>query len=216
MCMTNHGTVCCRALLLCICCQGNDFYSTTQLTLVTLFTYSYNYSRHNRIELLYIFASFIAHNLANLPLNLYRIHNSKRSGHLDKSFWMALICLIICCEDQPKNRWFEPFSGYFPVVLNLVCKLNEHVWVDSWLFYGYNFKICDVIKQNESELANIVFMIQPNKDDSFFCFLLFVQSFNCLYFWNQLPNLCGVFTKLKPKQYPNRKSKKNKNPIFQL
>ena len=55
-----------------------------------------------------------------------------------------------------------------------------------------------MIKQNESELANTVFKIQPNKTDIFFCFLLFVQSFNCLYLWNQLPNLCGVFTKLKP------------------
>ena len=71
-------------------------------------------------------------------------------------------------------------------------------------------------KQNELELANTVFKIQPNKADSFFCFLLFVQSFNCLYLWNQLPNLCGVFTKLKPKQYPNRKCQKNKNHIFRL
>ena len=59
--------------------------------------------------------------------------------------------------------------------------------------------ICDVNKQNESELANTVFKIRPNKAYSFFCFLLFVESFNCLYLWNQLPNLCGVFTKLKPK-----------------
>ena len=74
--------------------------------------------------------------------------------------------------------------------------------------------ICDVIKQNESELANTVFKIQPNKADSFFCFLLFVQSFNCLYLWNQLSNLCGVFTKLKPKQYPNRKCQKTKIIFF--
>ena len=73
-----------------------------------------------------------------------------------------------------------------------------------------------MIKQNESELANTVFKIELNKAGSFFCFLLFVQSFNCLYFWNQLPNLCGVFTKLKPKQYPNRKCQKTKNHIFQL
>ena len=42
--------------------------------------------------------------------------------------------------------------------------------------------ICDVIKQNESELANTIFKIQLNKATSFFCFLL-----------------------LKPKLYPNRK-----------
>ena len=76
------------------------------------------------------------------------------------------------------------------------------------------FITCDVIKQNESELANTVFKIQPNKPDSFFCFLVFVQSFNCLYLWNQLLNLCGICTKLKPKQYPNRKCQKTKNHIF--
>ena len=74
----------------------------------------------------------------------------------------------------------------------------------------------DVIKQNESELAKTVFKIQPNKANSFFYFFLFVQSFNCLYLWNQLPNLCGVFTKSKLKQYPIRKCPKNKNHIFQL
>ena len=36
------------------------------------------------------------------------------------------------------------------------------------------FDICDVIKQNELELANTVCKTQPNKADSFFCFLLFV------------------------------------------
>ena len=79
---------------------------------------------------------------------------------------------------------------------------------------------CDVIRQNESELANTIFKIQPNKADSFFCFLLFVKSFNCLYLLNQLPNLCGIFTKLKPKQYPKRKcppqKKKPKYHVFRL
>ena len=71
----------------------------------------------------------------------------------------------------------------------------------------------DVINQNESELANIVFKIQQNKADSF----LFVQSFNCLYLWNQMPNLCGVFTKSMPKQCPNRKcQKKKKKSYFRL
>ena len=83
-----------------------------------------------------------------------------------------------------------------------------------WWTGSGNVSKCDVIKQNELELANTVFKIQPNKADSFFCFLLFVQSFNCLYLWNQLPNLCGVFTKLKPQQYPNRKCQKNQKSYF--
>ena len=88
------------------------------------------------------------------------------------------------------NKWFKPM-----VVL----------W--SWPCVVHS--ICDVIKQNESELANTVLKIQPNKANSFLCFWLFVQSFSCLYLRNQLPNFCGVFTKLKPKQYPNRKCQKS-------
>ena len=59
--------------------------------------------------------------------------------------------------------------------------------------------ICDVFKQNESELAKTVCKIQLNKATSLFFFLLFLQSFNCLYFQNQMPHYYGVFTKLKPK-----------------
>ena len=57
--------------------------------------------------------------------------------------------------------------------------------------------ICDVIKQNELKLANIVFKIQPNQADSFFCFLLFVQSFNCLYLWNQIAQSLWGFHQIK-------------------
>ena len=74
--------------------------------------------------------------------------------------------------------------------------------------------LSEVIKQNESELANTVFKIRSNKADSFFCFLLFVQSFNCLNLWNHLSNLGGGFTKLKPKQCPNRKCQNNKKSYF--
>ena len=42
--------------------------------------------------------------------------------------------------------------------------------------------ICDVIKQNESKLANTVFKIHLNKATSFFSFLLFFQSFNRTHF----------------------------------
>ena len=80
-----------------------------------------------------------------------------------------------------------------------------------YLWFCVEETICDVIKQNESELTNTVFKIQSNKADSF---LLFVQSFNCLYLWNQLLNLCGIFTKLKPKQYLNRKCWKTKIIFF--
>ena len=41
--------------------------------------------------------------------------------------------------------------------------------------------ICDVIKQNQSEVGNIDFKIEPNKAEKFFCFLLFLAPFNCSY-----------------------------------
>ena len=52
-----------------------------------------------------------------------------------------------------------------------------------WNEYG-NLN-CDVIKQNQSEVGNIDFKIEPNKAENVFCFLLFLTSFNCAYLWNQ-------------------------------
>ena len=97
------------------------------------------------------------------------------------------------------------------------------VW-EPWKFESETIFVMWSSKMSRNS-QNTLFKIQPNKAISFFCFLFFVQSFNCLYLWKQLPNLCGVFTKLKPKQYPNRKCQKNKtkqkqkqkkNHIFQL
>ena len=42
---------------------------------------------------------------------------------------------------------------------------------------------CDHL--NELEFANTVFKMQPNKAGNFVCFLLLVQSFKCLFLWNQ-------------------------------
>ena len=54
----------------------------------------------------------------------------------------------------------------------------------------------DVIKQNQSEVGNIDFKIEPNKVEFIFCFLLLLASFNCSYLWNQLTNFNGVFCKM--------------------
>ena len=53
--------------------------------------------------------------------------------------------------------------------------------------------ICDVIKQNLSEVGNIDFEIEPNKGSIYFCFLLFWKLFNCLYLLNWLFNFNGGF-----------------------
>ena len=55
---------------------------------------------------------------------------------------------------------------------------------------------CDVIKQNQSEVGNIDFKIEPNKAENVLCFLLFLASFNCSYLRNQLSNFNGVFRKM--------------------
>ena len=67
------------------------------------------------------------------------------------------------------------------LLIFLVYKLS-----DSSKKLNFTFYICDVIKQNESELANTVYKIQLNNATSFFCFLLFFQSFFSLYL-AQLP-----------------------------
>ena len=46
-------------------------------------------------------------------------------------------------------------------------------------FLKNNIGIYDVIKQNQSEVGNIDFKIEPNKAKNVFCFLLFLASFNC-------------------------------------
>ena len=55
---------------------------------------------------------------------------------------------------------------------------------------------CDVIKQNQSEVGNIDFTIQPNKAENFFCFLLFLASFNWSYLWNHSINFNVIFCKM--------------------
>ena len=79
----------------------------------------------------------------------------------------------------------------------------------------YVYTKWDVIKQNELKLTNNVFKIQSKKAYRFVCFFLFMQSFICLYLGIQLSNLWG-FTKLKPKQYHNRKCQEAENHIFWL
>ena len=63
--------------------------------------------------------------------------------------------------------------------------------------HKYNLEvICDVIKQNQSELGNIDFEIEPNKAENVFCFLLFLASVNCSYLWNQLTDFNVFFCKM--------------------
>ena len=77
------------------------------------------------------------------------------------------------------------FAGILFGELEIIC-----------VFAGTYFHKCDVIKQNQSEVGNIDFKIEPNKAENVFCFLSFVASFNCSYLCNQLTNFNGVFCKM--------------------
>ena len=55
-------------------------------------------------------------------------------------------------------------------------------------------RICDVIKQNESELANIAFKIQLIISLNFLCILLFWASPNLWFLLNRKSNSDGIFT----------------------
>ena len=86
--------------------------------------------------------------------------------------------------------------------------------INSFVFYGEiwcRIQICDVIKQNESELANTVFKIQLNKATCFFCFLLFLQniSYICIFRTN-----CSITMGFSNTQIGN--AKKLKTHTFRL
>ena len=62
-----------------------------------------------------------------------------------------------------------------------------------------------------SRNSQILFLrYSQTKADSLFCFLSFVLFVSL----EPIANLCGVFTKLKPKHYPNRKCQKPKIIFF--
>ena len=65
--------------------------------------------------------------------------------------------------------------------------------------------ICDAIKQNESELANIDFKIWPNKADNFFVFYNFCNYSKCYFSRTNCPIFMGFSPNQSLKQYPNRK-----------
>ena len=68
-----------------------------------------------------------------------------------------------------------------------LCSLRKTFLLRHWT------EIVGVIKQNQSEVGNIDFKIEPNKTENVFCFLLFLASFNCSYICNQLTNFNGGF-----------------------
>ena len=55
--------------------------------------------------------------------------------------------------------------------------------------------ICDMIKGNESDVANIDFELKAETDDIFLCFKMFWNSKNCSYLLNQMSDCNGVWIK---------------------
>ena len=101
-------------------------------------------------------------------------------------FVFSHVCLVLIwwhqcvCTNKSFKVLVDPLRILGYVSLGILLKL----------FMGMNsFKhICDVIKQNQSEVGNIDFKIEPNKAENVFCFLLFLASLNCSYLRNQLTN----------------------------
>ena len=55
--------------------------------------------------------------------------------------------------------------------------------------------ICDVIKQNQSEVGNIDLKIEPNKAENVFCFLLFLLPSSAHIFGTNWPISMGFSAK---------------------
>ena len=113
------------------------------------------------------------------------------------------------CYDVTK--WDNSLTHYLTSTLleNTCFKGELHPWLKISMFCAlshncqhllknnmYLIVNCDVIKQNQLEVGNIDFKIEPNKAENVFCFLLFLASFNCSYLWNQLTNFNVVFCKM--------------------
>ena len=75
-----------------------------------------------------------------------------------------------------------------------------------------------MIKQNESELANTVFKIQPNKADSFFLFLIVYSILQLFVSLEPIAQSLWGCHQIKAKtiEMQKKKKKKKKNHIFQF
>ena len=117
------------------------------------------------------------------PLNQVKTcWNWKRSLLIGQSSVKKVLLSLRKLQKNISN-WLQYYRDIVPDLNMYVCiMLNTH--------------ICDVIKQNQSEVGNIDFKIEPNKIENAFCFLLFLASFKCSYLWNHLTNFNGVFCKM--------------------
>ena len=77
----------------------------------------------------------------------------------------------------------------YPHISSLYAIGNGLASKPSWLFSLIWLSKKNMLMMWSSKMSRnsqiLFFKIQPNKADRFFCLLLFVQSFNCLYLWNQ-------------------------------
>ena len=100
--------------------------------------------------------------------------------------------------------WLQnlPGSNYIPISLyskkvyfhaKLLCASSKMSWNLEILFLRYN---------------------QTKQIVSFVSYCLFNLSTVCIFGTTKCPISLGFFTKLKPKQYPNRKCQKKKNSYF--
>ena len=122
------------------------------------------------------------------------------------SLLLLLATTTICCFFFYKsNPLYGSWISFEVCTSNVIYKIQIRSWT------GKCNDIKKVLRRHTIShfILKIIDVMWSRKS-----FLLFVQSFNCLCLRDQLPNLCEVFTKLKPKQYPNRKCPPLKKKII--
>ena len=127
--------------------------------------------------------------LWTLKTEINILYQGKLGGHCFKSlnrealldmFFNILRALLLNWKWRYRSSCIKcPYKGQVDIIIIIIIII-----------------ICDVIKQNQSEVWNIHLKIESNKAENVFCFLLFLASFNCSYLWNQLTNFNGVFCKM--------------------
>ena len=106
---------------------------------------------------------------------------------------------------EPSCRCSLCSSWCVPVWPRMMSPVNHGLWLYYRFCDFFSFRnddcissLClyDMIKGNESYVANIDFELYAKTDDTFLCFTLFWNSKNCSYLLNQMSDCNGVWIKM--------------------
>ena len=99
---------------------------------------------------------------------------------------IMMLCYLFCFVHA---EMYSNDDGTIPATFNILYMIG---WKPDPTQVG-KIIICDVIKQNELELANIDFYIELIIAFNFLCILSFWASLKWLYLWNRLLNFYVIF-----------------------